>query len=113
MPFVVVVPQRITPPVKGILPYPKLRSSNIREQFHKIIEHEVLFDIPFRLEQQVLDKQAGIRTIVLDTGFRVSGPILDFDDPSIYSQHETENGEVEIRIRGRAIGDRVRTTSRR
>ena len=25
MPFVVVVPQRITPPVKGILPYPKLR----------------------------------------------------------------------------------------
>jgi hypothetical protein len=85
----------------------------VREQFLDEIGagDPPLADIPFNLDSVVLNSELAFRTIVLDNGFNVTGPLEGFQDPIHFTQSNIDDGKVEVRVRGQIIDQKLKTRS--
>lgn len=81
----------------------------VRSQFVKALGNLSLVHAPFRIDKQVMDEQFGVRSLILDTSFVISGPIESFDQEVAIEPIEND-GTVRIVLTGRIVDARVKTS---
>jgi hypothetical protein len=78
----------------------------IRVEFLSSVGGEPIVDMQFRLESETLRKELRLRSIVLDNGFVVRGPLDRFDEV-VHRSPPGLGGEVEISLHGRILSERI------
>jgi len=85
--------------------------AEVRQPFLDALGEPTLANAVFQVDRTTLDEQLGVRTIVLDNRFSVTGPIDDFENREFFEMTSPdENGLVQITLRGYIVGQRIRTT---
>jgi|GEM_PF-3205080 hypothetical protein len=65
---------------------------------------EKLLGVPFVLSGTTLERHLGVKTLTLDNGFLVSGPLDQFSDSNFFSERDFGvDGSIEIMVRGRIV----------